>query len=491
MLRIIHHFTMRYSPYLAALLGAILMGLIIGAMGFAGAGILIMLPVVIGFSYAFFRFPQLGLYATLILSFLLASLDRYLGPLVPYGLGTDIFLVLSFLVLFFKHFRELDLSASYNDVVLLMALWMGLVVLEIANPYAQSIAAWFYAMRGIALYQLLIFGLIFTVMNHRRHMNRFLNIWLGFSLLGALWGIRQDMIGVDPFEQAWLDKGAAETHLLWGNKLRVFSYYFDAGTFGAAMGHIATVTAILFLGPVSFRKRLLYLIITLLCLYGLIISGTRGALAVPGAGGLIFILLSKNKRLIITGATVAFLAFSFLKFTTIGQSNYDIARLRSALNADDPSLQVRVVNRQKLSRYLSNKPFGTGIGTAGYWGQRFTPYTWMANFATDGLYTRIRAETGRIGQLFYLFIWLYILVRMGIIALKLRDPGLRYTAVAFTSGYAGILLANYGNSVMTQFPNSFTTLFSVAFVFMMTRWDEHGAPQIPEGEKNDLFKYRL
>ena len=80
---------------------------------------------------------------------------------------------------------------------------------------------------------------------------------------------------------------------------------------------------------------------------------------------------------------------------------------------------------------------------------------------------------------------------MGIIALKLRDPGLRYTAVAFTSGYAGILLANYGNSVMTQFPNSFTTLFSVAFVFMMTRWDEHGAPQIPEGEKNDLFKYRL
>lgn len=490
MLRMLQNIRLRYGHYLAALLGAILMGLIIGAAGFAGAGVLVALPVVVGFGYAFFKFPQLGLYSTLILSFFLASLDRYLGPLIPYGLGVDIFLVLSFIVLFFKHFRELDLWASYNDVVLLMALWMFLVILEIANPYAQSIEAWFYAMRGIALYQLLIFGLIFTVMNHRRHMNRFLNIWIAFSILGAIWGIRQEHFGVDRFEQAWLDAGAAETHVLWG-QLRVFSYYFDAGTYGAAMGHIATVTGILFLGPFPLRKRLLYLIATLLCFYGLIISGTRGALAVPGAGGLVFILLSKNKRLIITGATIGILAFSFLKFTTIGQGNYDIARLRSALNADDPSLQVRIKNRERLTRYLSNKPFGTGIGTAGYWGMRFTPYTWMANFATDGLYTRIRAETGRIGQVIYLFIWLYILVRGSIIAFKLKDPPLRYIAVAFICGYGGILLANYGNSVMTQFPNIFTTLFSVGFVFMMTRWNKQGAPEIPEKEKSNLLKYRL
>ena len=37
--------------------------------------------------------------------------------------------------------------------------------------------------------------------------------------------------------------------------------------------------------------------------------------------------------------------------------------------------------------------------------------------------------------------------------------------MAFLSGFAGILLANYGNSVLTQFPVSTTTYLSIFFAF--------------------------
>jgi len=479
----------QYGDYLHVILFAIFAGIIIVKMGITGAVLIMAVPILIGFFFFFFKYPRLGFYTAFFLGFSLAALDRYLPSSLPYGLGIDIFLVLTFVVLIFKYWKELDLSASYNEVVLLMLLWMAYIVLQIANPYAQSPVAWFYAMRGIALYQLLIFGLVFPLLSSRKDCYRFLHYWFILSAIGALWGLRQKYIGVDPFEQAWLDAGAAETHLLWGTKLRVFSYYFDAGTFGGAMGHVASVAAILFLGPYSTKRRLLYLLVAILAFYGLFISGTRGALAVPGAAGITFVLLTKNKRLIILGAMVGFLAFGFLKFTSLGQSNYDIARLRSALNANDPSLQVRVYNRKRLTNYLSNKPFGTGIGTAGYWGRRFSPNTWMANFETDGLYTRIRAETGRIGQLFYLFIWLYLLVRGGMITWNFEDPERKYLAIAFISGYAGILLANYGNSVMTQFPNSFTTYLSVAYIFIMNRWNKDGVVEIPERLKESIFKF--
>jgi hypothetical protein len=305
--------------------------------------------------------------------------------------------------------EKVDFSGAYNIVNFLMLLWIGYIVLELANPLAYSAAAWFYAMRGIALYQLLIITLCFVLVRDKKDWYTFLNIWMWASLVAALWGIRQKFFGVDRFEQAWLDQGAATTHLLFG-KLRVFGNFTDAGMFGAGMGHAAISAAILFLGPYSLKRKVFLITVALLCTYAMLISGTRGALAVPGAGGILYLIMIRNKRILISGASVMIFAFVFLKFTNIGSGNYDIQRFRSALDTDDPSLNVRLVNRELLSVYLANKPFGTGVGTAGNWGERFSPGTWMAGFPTDGLFTRIRAETGRIGHTLYVYSWLFILV---------------------------------------------------------------------------------
>jgi hypothetical protein len=438
------------------------------------------LPFVILYFIFFFRNPKLGVYTALVLGFILPILARYTNSPIPFGLGIDILLVLTYVIVFLKHWKYLDFRLAANNVVLLISIWMGYIVLQIANPEARSIAAWFYTMRGMGLYQFLLIPLGFILFNSRKDWYNFFNLWLGFTILAILWALKQSIIGVSAAEQAWLDGGAATTHVLFG-KLRVFSYYYDAGTFGASMGQISIMCFILFLGPYSKSRKAFYFLVGLFSFYALMLSGTRGALAVPAIGGILYLIMIRNVRLMIVGAIVLFFGFSFLKFTTIMHSNDQVRRLRTALNPEDASLNVRLKNRERLTTYLQDKPFGGGLGTSGVWGQRFSPNTWLANFPPDGLYTRIRAETGLVGRLLYVGMWLFILGKGVLMMWKLKREENRVIAMAFLAGYAGILMANYGNEVMTQFPISVLTFLGIPIILSMKYWNEEGEVVLPEG----------
>lgn len=478
-----------YLKYLYGILFGIIGGYLIAKKGIVVAAAFVVVPVVILYFARFFENPKIGLWTAMVIAYIIPTFGRYAPFQAPLGLGVDFFLVMSLIVMLFKYWKKVDFSGAYNIVNFLMLLWMAFIVLEIANPLAYSVAAWFYAMRGIALYQLLIITLCFVLVRDKKDWYTFLNLWLGFSLLAALWGVKQKVFGVDRFEQAWLDQGAATTHLLFG-KLRIFGNFTDAGMFGAGMGHTAISAGILFLGPFSLKRRIFYIVVALACAYAMLISGTRGALAVPGAGGILYLIMIRNKRILIAGASIMISAFVFLKYTTIGSGNYDIQRFRTALDSDDPSLNVRLQNREMLSVYLANKPIGTGVGTAGVWGERFSPGTWMASFPTDGLFTRIRAETGRVGHTIYVYSWLFILGYGIWRTWQYKDKERQYIAMASLSGYAGILAASYGNEVMTQMPEHFTTFIPLTFVFTMKYWnpDKDGDFDMPEEQKGNFFK---
>lgn len=463
----------KVRKYTIAILLSALVGYLIAKNGVGVAGAVMAFPILIATLIIFFRFPKFGVYFVLMMSFCLPILGRYVPIGVPFGLTIDIVLIVSYIALFLKNWKKTDFSLASNEVMLLMGLWMGYTVLQIANPAAYSFAAWFYSMRGIALYQLLIIGLCFIVFNSRKDWYKFLNIWLGMSVLGILWAAKQKFIGVDSFEQRWLDEGASVTHILFG-QLRIFSYYFDAGTFGAAMGQICIMSAILFLGPYSYKRKIFYVVLTLFSFFALVLSGTRGALAVPGIGGILYLIMTKNVRILAIGGGILVTVFIFLKFTTIGNANYDINRLRTALDPNDASLNTRLRNRARLTEYLRDKPFGGGMGTVGSWGQRFSPGTWLANFEPDGLYTRIRAEMGLVGRVFYVGMWMFILARGIGFMWTFPDEERRNIAMAILAGYAGILVANYGNAVLTQFPVSITTFIGITFIYNMRNWDYKG-----------------
>ena len=61
-------------------------------------------------------------------------------------------------------------------------------------------------------------------------------------------------------------------------------------------------------------------------------------------------------------------------YTSVGSSNYQVQRMRSALTPmNDPSFILRLQNQEKLKTYLSDLPFGAGIGTSTDMGARFSP----------------------------------------------------------------------------------------------------------------------
>jgi hypothetical protein len=293
----------------------------------------------------------------------------------------------------------------------------------------------------------------------------FIKIWFSISTFATIWGMKQLFVGMDFAENRWLEMGAKSTHILFG-KLRVFSFYSDAGQFGAAQGHVGVVAGILAMGPISKKKRTIYLIVCLLNIYGMAISGTRGALFVVILGFVAYFLISNNMRILVPGAIVGLLVIGMLKYTNIGQQNDQVRRMRTALDPNDASLMARLENQKKLKTYMASRPIGGGIGSAGSWGQRFSPGTFLATTPLDSWYVKIFAESGIIGLFLYLSMLFFILINRFKFIFKMTDIDLKFKMAALYGGIFGVCFASYGNQIFGQFPTGSVMYMSLVYIFL-------------------------
>jgi len=349
-------------------------------------------------------------------------------------------------------------------VTLLAVIWFGYSLLEVFNPESRSFSAWMSGMRGMSLYMVFMIPLALIFINTNRKLNYFLYLWGFFSIIVSLKGILQNTIGVDPWEKAWLDAGAAETHILFG-KLRIFSFLSDAGQFGANQAYSAVVATILAMTFKDNRHKIFFISVAVLGFYGMLLSGTRGAISIPLAGFALYFFLRKNGAIMITGVLLLLAVFVFFKYTTIGQNVQEIRRMRSAFDPNDPSLQVRIENQKKLAVYLSSRPLGGGIGHAGVKAKKFLPNAFLSQVATDSWYVLIWAEQGIIGLVLHLFILFYILGKASYqIMFRIRDPILKMKMAALASGMFGIMVASYGNAVLGTMPTGMLLYTSMAIM---------------------------
>ncbi|MEQ8241155.1 MAG: O-antigen ligase domain-containing protein, partial [Cyclobacteriaceae bacterium] len=293
-----------------------------------GIVLLVVIPVPL-LLIAAFRVPEYFLIGVVAIAFLISLLSRYV-PGIPFGLSVDGILVLLILVLIFSKSVKFEPTHFTNLLSLALIGWLAFSFIEVFNPLAKSKAAWFYANRGLSIYPVMLIVLSIYLLKDFKYVKYFLIVWAVMALFGTGWGIKQLVLGVSQVEKQWLNAGAASTHILFG-KLRVFSYFSDAAQFGASQAHTSLVFGIIALFPGKVRFRWLLFVVSLLSLYGMLISGTRGALAILAIGGFAYFVMTKNFRIVILGILFASGAFVFLKYTTILQSNYQINRLRSAL----------------------------------------------------------------------------------------------------------------------------------------------------------------
>lgn len=395
--------------------------------------------------------------------FIQPTLDRLLP--FQYGLLIEIILLITTISSFKA--EKVDEKKKPNLFLILMSIWFLYVLMQFFNPEASSEMAWVYAFRGISIYGLFVAIIMNNIQIDQTAVRSFFKILLGFSLIAGVYGLKQNIFGLFSFEYNWLYSSHAHLqHVLWG-KLRIFSLFSDASICGNFLGHSFILAFVLRFGPFSKKTKLLLLITAASSLIGLAISGTRGAFAVPLAGVTLFALISKNSlfRILIVGGLI--LSFSFLKFTSLGHSVYAIQRMRTGLDPNDASLHTRLFNRAELTKYLRDKPFGGGVGSAGSWGRRFSPHTWLANFETDGGYTRLRAECGIVGRNLFVFIHLLLLFRGTRLLIKMNEGKTYYFGASILCGYAGILLSNYGNSTINTIPINIVCFSGLAIIEKM------------------------
>ena len=211
--------------------------------------------------------------------------------------------------------------------------------------------------------------------------------------------------------------------------------------------------------------KIFFLIVGILGLYGMMISGTRGSIAVPFVGFMTFFVLRRNIRVLGIGILFVVLLFVFFKFTMIANGNAQIRRMRTGFDANNPSLLVRKANQAILKGYLSSRPFGGGIGHAGDKALRFLPNAFLSRVATDSWYVMIWAEMGIIGLILHLCILFYVIGMASFkVMFRIRDPITKLKMSALISGMAGVMVASYGNGVLGGMPTGLLIYASMALM---------------------------
>lgn len=350
----------------------------------------------------------------------------------------------------------------WNGLLVAALIWAAYCSLEVLNPTALT-SAWVRA-RGLSFYMLVISVMTMLVVRGFRDIKTILYVLSILTLVGVGQGIVQQLFGFNALEMRMLRDEMARTHLL-ATGTRYFSIFASAGIFGAVMGHAAIVFLITGIYTKGW-ERAWFLLVAALAMYGLIISGTRGAISIPVGGLILFTLLSRKWKLIVPTLSVLVIGYVFLAMTTIGQGNQYIRRMRTVLDPNEPSLVVRRNNQKLFAEYLKDRPFGEGLALSGvdaqHISQRFT-----TSIPTDSWFVKIWVETGIVGLCLHLAVLLFVVVYgCYILMFRVKNESLRGILSALHCGVFGVLIASYGNQVLGQYPVVLIVYSSMALVFI-------------------------
>ena len=309
-------------------------------------------------------------------------------------------------------------------------------------------------------------------MTEYKYLKYMLAVWSVLTLIAVGKACMQKFFGFNAAENYWLFVlGGRSTHIIHSG-VRYFSFFSDAANFGSSMGLSMVVFGIASLYYKNRWIRLYYIAVAAAACYGMMISGTRSALAVPFAGFTLFIILSKQIKMIAAGAIMLAGVFIFLNYTHIGNSNALIRRARSAFDLNDASFQVRLKNQELMRAYMKDKPFGVGIGLGGGKAKTYAPNAYLSQIPTDSWFVMIWVETGIVGLIVHLGVLFYILgYGCYQVMFRLRDKQLRGLTAGLTAGVFGNAGCPYSNEIFGQFPTGIIMYMSQAFIFLAPRFD--------------------
>lgn len=463
--------------------------------GLAPFAAICMLPVLILAAIATFRTRMLSFWALIIINYLV-QWKSFPSTGLPTSMYNELFeLLLLAMALINKH--EMHFERLGNPMFFSLIVWCGFCTLEILNDtcgLGMDAASWYTSARSLA-FQLMYAFLVFTLyIKNPQILIKYLFVWGGLAIFASFWVWKQKNIGMTVAENSFLQGRGRTTHLLQGGTLiRYFSVYSDSANFG--IGIASTAVAFLIFGITSRIKRHKYFFLTtgFMCAYAMFPSGTRTAIVCFMAGAVAYIFLSKSFRIAVPMVIVSSLLFFLLAFTTVGNGNQQIRRMRSAFDKNDASANQRSINQEAMKKYLAEAPWGIGMHIGYQNAPANNKYTFMATVPPDSEYVFIWIHTGIIGITVFLICTAIMIGGACIIVLfRLKNPALRGIAAGLTCAMCSQQLGGYGNQVLVQFPNCLVFYGGLSIVYLLpfieNEWIEYEQQQLALEEERKQKK---
>ena len=461
--------------------------------GYSAFTIVCLSPAVVLFVYAAFRWRMFTFWVLIVVNYFLQMKDIHLP--VPMSLPNEMLQIVLLAIAIVDARQSPHFERCANFMLFALIIWCGFCTLEILNDTCDlgiNIAAWYQGSRLMA-FQLLYIFLVFSIyISSPQILMRYLYIWAGLALFTVFWTYKQQYIGFTPAEARFMDGNA--THVLnAGTLIRYFSTFSDAANYGCNAASTAVAFIIIGITTKIRNNKLFFLLTGIAVIWGMFASGTRTAIACLGAGLIVYIFLSKSFKIAIP-FTIAVVFFAFiLVFTTIGQGNQQIRRMRSAFNKDDASAQARDMNKDAMRKYIQDAPWGIGIGMNPDNVPANNKYNLLAKVPPDSDYVFIWLRTGPIGITVYV---ITMLMMLGggcyTVLFKLKNRSLIGIGAAFCCAFVSIQLGGYGNQVMMQFPNGLIFYGGLSIVYILPylepEWIKYEEKLIAKQEERKRLK---
>ena len=466
------------------------------SQGFGAFAIVCLIPLFIILTIFSFKYRMFLFWTLFIFNYFVQMQDFPSLP-GPKSLPNEVLEILLLMV------ALIDIKNNYfkrtgNLMLLALVIWGGFCTLEILNDTCGlgiNPGAWYTGARLLA-FQLIYIFLIFCIyISNPKILIQYLYVWAALALFAVFWAWKQQNIGLTNNEFGWLYYGPGSvTHLLQaGTLIRYWSIYSDAANYGIAMASTGVAFVIFGITSKIKKHRYFFLITGAFCIWGMFPSGTRTAMPCVMFGFILYIFLSKSFKIAIPFTILAAIAAFLLVFTTIGNGNQQIRRMRSAFDKKDASANVRDINQQTMRKYMREAPWGIGVGM----GMENVPannkYRLMAIIAPDSEYIFIWLRTGVIGITIFLITTAIILLgACRIVLFSLKNPSLRGIGAGLCCAFASQQLGGYGNQVLMQFPNGLVFYGAISVVYILPylekEWIEYESNLLAKQEERKRLK---
>lgn len=470
--------------------------------GFSAFAIVCLIPLIVPVIYAAFGARMLTFWILIFINYFVQFFAKL--QLLPMGIPMSIYNELVEIILIaialidvrqYPHFERMGNLMFFSILV-----WCGFCTLEVLNDTCDlgiDVAGWYGGARMMAFQILYAFTVFTLYMTTPERIIKFLKFWALLSIFSVLWTLKQQYIGFTQTEQIWLDTVGRSTHLLSGGTLiRYWSTFNDAASYGIHAAGAAIVFLIVSITTPIKRDKYFFLITGLLVLWQMFASGTRTATFCVIAGFATFLILSKSFRIIIPSAIVGGFFLFILMFTTIGNGNQQIRRMRSGFNKQDASSNVRDINKAAIKKYIADAPWGLGLGISYDNVPANNKYKKLSTIPPDSEYVYIWVHTGPIG--ITTFVILTVIMTLGafwIVLFKLKTRSIVGVGAGLCSAFVAIQVGGYANAVLMGFPNCLTFYGGLSIVYVLPyiekEWiilENHKLEKQKESEKIKLEK---